>query len=119
MGALLRIEIFPADIERSVGFYQAWGFDVVGRKHDPPYASVRRDEVRIGMVQSAAHPAELRAVPIGTEIVISVDDVYAERDRIVAAGIELAEDLQEREWGLTDFRVSDPDGYYLRITDRR
>ena len=37
----------------------------------------------------------------------------------MAAGIELAEDLQEREWGLTDFRMRDPDGYYLRITDRR
>ena len=43
----------------------------------------------------------------------------AERDRVVAAGIELAEDLQEREWGLTHFRMRDPDGYYLRITDRR
>jgi hypothetical protein len=30
----------------------------------------------------------------------------------------LAEDLQERPWGLTDFRILDPAGYYLRITGR-
>lgn len=48
-----------------------------------------------------------------------VDDVQAERDRLVAAGVELAEDLTDRPWGLTDVRVHDPDGSYLRITDRR
>lgn len=119
MGATLRIEIFPADIEASLEFYAALGFEVVGRKEDPPYASIVRDDVRIGMVQAPAQPAAQRAVPIGTEIVLAVDDVRAERDRVVAAGIELAEDLQDREWGLTDLRVHDPDGYYLRITDRR
>ncbi|MGO1165182.1 MAG: VOC family protein [Janibacter sp.] len=105
MGATLRIEIFPSDIDRAVAFYAALGFEVVGRKEGPPrYASIRRDDVRIGMVQSPRQPRESRTVPIGTEIVVVVDDVRAERDR---------------EWGLTDFRVHDPDGYYLRITDRR
>ena len=28
------------------------------------------------------------------------------------------EDLQDRPWGLTDFRILDPAGYYLRITSR-
>lgn len=115
----LRIEIFPADIDASVEWWSALGFEVLGRKDDPPYASLGRDDVRLGMVQSPWRPAEHRAVPSGTEIVLAVDDVRAERDRVVAAGIELAEDLQEREWGLTDFRMRDPDGYYLRNTDRR
>lgn len=119
MGATLRIEIFPADVAASVAFYESLGFEVVGRKDDPPYASIRRDEVRIGMVQSQPHSQEQRAVPIGTEIVIAVDEVRADRDRAVAAGVELAEDLREQPWGLTDFRVTDPDGYYLRFTDRR
>ena len=46
-------------------------------------------------------------------------DVQAVRDHAVGCAIELPEHLTEREWGLTDFRVHDPDGYYLRITDRR
>jgi len=37
---------------------------------------------------------------------------------LTAAGWPLAEDLQDRPWGLKDFRILDPAGYYLRITDR-
>ena len=37
---------------------------------------------------------------------------------VTAAGWPLAEDLRDRPWGLRDFRVLDPAGYYLRITDR-
>lgn len=40
-----------------------------------------------------------------------------ERDRVVAAGWSLAEDLTRRPWGLVDFRLLDPDGYYLRVTE--
>ena len=29
---------------------------------------------------------------------------------------QLAEDLTARSWGLTDLRLFDPDGYYLRLT---
>jgi uncharacterized glyoxalase superfamily protein PhnB len=52
------------------------------------------------------------------ELVFEVDDVVAERDLVTAAGWPLAEKLQKRPWGLTDFRIRDPAGYYLRITDR-
>jgi uncharacterized glyoxalase superfamily protein PhnB len=50
--------------------------------------------------------------------VLEVDDVAAERDRVVAAGWPLEEDLANRPWGLTHFRIIDPDGYYLRVTSR-
>lgn len=120
MGATLRIEIFPADVDASVGFYERLGFELVGLKDGPPrYASMRWDDVRIGMCQAEPRDPALRAVPIGTEIVIDVDDVRAVRDHAAGCAIEIAEDLTEREWGLTDFRVHDPDGYYLRVTGRR
>jgi lactoylglutathione lyase len=53
---------------------------------------------------------------LGVEIVIEVDDVDGWRDRVAASGHEILEPLQERPWGLRDFRISDPDGYYLRVT---
>ena len=116
----LRIEIFPSDVARSVTFYEALGFETVGRKAGPPaYASVRLGEVRIGMVEAPVVDPALRAVPMGTEVVIEVDDVRALRDQLAERGVELAEDLVDREWGLTDFRMTDPDGYYLRFTSRR
>ncbi|MCE1178811.1 MAG: VOC family protein [Micrococcales bacterium] len=120
MDASLRIEIFPADVDVTIGFYAGLGFEVTGRSEGPPrYVSLRLGSVRIGAAEAPRHDPALRAAPIGTEIVIEVDDVRAMRDRAVAAGVTLAEDLTERPWGLTDFRVGDPDGYYLRFTDRR
>ena len=59
-----------------------------------------------------------RRPPAGVELVLEVDDVGAERDQIAAAEWPITEDLRDRPWGLRDFRVLDPAGYYLRITDR-
>jgi uncharacterized glyoxalase superfamily protein PhnB len=52
----------------------------------------------------------------GVEIVLEVPDVDAAIDRARRAGAQIVEPLQDRPWGLRDFRVSDPDGHYLRIT---
>jgi lactoylglutathione lyase len=81
--------------------------------------SLTRGSVRIGAARRAVlDGAAERRPPTGVELVLEVDDVAAERDRVAAAGWPLAEDLRERPWGLTDFRILDPAGYYLRITSR-
>ncbi|MGD0246662.1 MAG: VOC family protein [Streptosporangiaceae bacterium] len=59
-----------------------------------------------------------RLPPAGVELVLEVDDVGGDRDRVVGAGWPLEQDLQDRPWGLTDFRIIDPAGYYLRVTSR-
>lgn len=120
MAASLRIEIFPADVDVTTSFYERLGFQVAGRNDGPPrYAAIRMGAVRIGVCEADPIDPARRAYPAMTEIVIEVDDVHATRDRIVEQGIEPTEDLQKRDWGLTDFRVTDPDGYYLRFTAAR
>lgn len=52
----------------------------------------------------------------GVEIVRDVDDLDAEAQRVARAGHSFVETVQERPWGLRDFRLADPDGYYLRVT---
>jgi len=55
----------------------------------------------------------------GVEIVVEVDDVDAAfapaREAAVTLGGQI-EPLAGRPWGLTDFRLIDPDGYYIRVT---
>jgi lactoylglutathione lyase len=122
LAAALRIEVFVADLDAFVDFYvRVLAFDLTDdrRTDDWPYAAVSRDGVRIG----AARPwrdvdRTARDVPTGVEIVIEVDDVHADRARVTEAGWPLSAPLQQRPWGLTDFRVHDPDGHYLRITSR-
>jgi len=122
MDMTMRFEIFPRDLDAVVDFYtRVLRFAVTKDERDDPepYVALQRGSVHVGalgQLESAA-PANRRP-PTGVELVLEVDDVAAERDRVVAAGWPLDEDLQRRPWGLTDFRILDPAGYYLRITDR-
>ena len=69
---------------------------------------------------AAARPPILdqgsRRPPVGVELVLEVDDLDVDRARVDAAGWPVTEDITERPWGLRDFRLLDPDGYYWRIT---
>jgi lactoylglutathione lyase len=121
MGASLRCELFPADLDAAVRFYvQALGFTVSRdeRSAAHPYVALERDQVRLGIGGRPAVDQEQRRPPVGAELVLEVDDLDAEHDRVIAAGCALAEDLTRRPWGLRDFRLLDPSGYYWRITSR-
>ena len=122
MPTTLRLEIFPADLNATVRFYvDLLGFTLVTdrRGDEQPYLALERGAVRIG---AASRPGEgspaQRRPPTGVEIVLEVDYLHAGRDRIRHAGWPIDEDIVRRPWGLQDFRVTDPDGYYLRITHR-
>lgn len=49
---------------------------------------------------------------------MEVDDVDGEMERVVGAGWPLESGMELQEWGLRDFRVVDPDGYFWRISER-
>ena len=118
----LRFEIFPDDLDATVDFYtRVLRFRLIADRRDEPspYVSLQRGSVSVGAASRAVRDARAaRLPPAGVELVLEVDDVVAERDQITAAGWPMAEDLRDRPWGLRDFRVLDPAGYYLRITDR-
>jgi lactoylglutathione lyase len=122
MAMTVRYEIFPDDLDATVDFYtRVLGFSVTKDQRDAPegYVALRRDAVDVGAVRREVPgaPAERRP-PVGTEIVLEVDDLAGERSRVAAAGWPVEEDVQRRPWGLSDFRILDPAGYYLRVTSR-
>jgi len=124
----VRFELFVDDVERSLAFYAAAlglqpppGYDPAG------YVPVSAGRMRIGLQRRSALPAEHHFRPahfagprgVGVEIVVEVDDVDAAfaraRDAAVSHGGQV-EPLAARPWGQTDFRLIDPDGYYVRVT---
>jgi lactoylglutathione lyase len=122
--AALRCEIFPADLDVAVEFYvTVLGFELTKDERDhasAPYVALARDGVRLGALRRPGGVGtEARRPPVGVELVLEVDDLDRERERVLSAGWPLAADLAEQPWGLRDFRLLDPDGYYWRITNRR
>jgi lactoylglutathione lyase len=117
-----RFEIFPADLNATVDFYtRVLGVSLVkDQRHEVyPYVALERDAVRIGAAARVDQGTrEHRQPPTGVELVFEVDDLDTEHDRVVASGWPLTEDLQQRPWGLRDFRILDPSGHYLRMTGR-
>lgn len=122
MPSSIRIEIFPTSLPSTIHFYTSiLRFTLL--RHEDNYAYFQRDNIFIGA--DASHPkdsvavdAKYRRPPTGVEIVIEVDDLDAERDWVVGKGYTLDADVMMQGWGLRDFRVVDPDGYYLRVTEQ-
>jgi lactoylglutathione lyase len=124
----LRFELFVDDVKISTRFYGAVLGLMPPSEFDPSgYVPVGDGEVIIGLQPHATLPPDHHFSPghfrgprgIGVEIVIEVDDVHAAFDRAVELAAPLGgaiEPLEVRPWGRSDFRVIDPDGYYVRVT---
>ena len=121
-----RLELFVADVDASARFYSdALGFRV--ERDEGDYVHLRRGDAELGLAAAAMLPdrdpaggftreSVARGRGAGVEIVLEVEDLARAAARVQAAGYALAEAPQDRPWGLRDFRVIDPDGYYLRVT---
>lgn len=122
MPASLRIEIFPSNLQRMIDFYSnVLRFSLIKREGD--YAYLQRDSIFIGAIETESdetveQKASYRRPFKGIELVIEVDDLEAERNFIVEKGWKLEDDIQLQAWGLRDFRLLCPDGYYFRFTTR-
>ena len=120
-----RLELFVDDLAPAVDFYcRVLGFRKLAQ---PPggYTPLERDAVRLALNLRAELPADHpiqrgahERVGGGVELVLEVDDIDARHRHVVGQGWPLSAPLTRRPWRLTDFRVTDPDGYYWRVTSR-
>lgn len=124
-GMSLRLELFVDDMDESIEFYtEVLGFERLNGGED--YEPVQCGSVVIGLGPAAKLPKQHHFNPelqnarrgLGTEIVLEVDDIQVMFDRVSDSGHKILTPLRERSWGATDFRIADPDGYYLRLTSR-
>jgi uncharacterized glyoxalase superfamily protein PhnB len=121
----LSIELFVNAPEISIEFYRrTLGFEVSGEASSGYTKLVKGDAV-ISLnnrnALSADHPLNNRPNErsgIGVEIVLNTADIDAAYTIAQNSGWPTSE-LALRPWGLYDFRLADPDGYYLRVTSLR
>ena len=117
-----KFEFFASDCEESIRFYTSLGFKVAQKKPDG-YTTLTSGSVVVALSPvSTWLPlrwfAFMRQPPIGTEIVL-----YSDRVETLHAALEVAGyppgPIQLQPWGDRDFRVRDPDGYYVRVSEGR
>lgn len=121
----LRVELFVNAMSKAVDFYsQVLGFSYPSQAF-AGYLPLTNGRVTIGLNLRTNlpddHPVQARPqerLGRGVELVLEVQDISAMYEHVVASNWPLDDHLQRRPWGLSDFRVIDPDGYYWRITSR-
>lgn len=126
----LRVELFVKQPLATVAFYERLlGFKL--ERHGDGYWSLRNGSVAVGVGAAGSlapshhflrPSAAGSARGVGVELVLElpsaevVDAMYERvRSDVEAAGGRV-EPISDRAWGLRDFRVIDPDGYYVRVT---
>lgn len=118
------IELHVPDFQLAAGFYELLGFSIVW--HETAYLVLKKGEQILcfygGTPDVVKHsyfgtfPAETKR-GYGVEIVLFDSDVDALYRRIKDR-ISIVSPLKLRPWGKWDFRLEDPFGYYIRVSER-
>ena len=115
-----KVELFVTNTEESVRFYRALGFHVAHQK-EGGYTTLDNGAAVIALSPLPAWlPLHwlgfLRHPPLGTELVFYTARLEAMRTELADAGYEPGP-IELQSWGDRDFRVTDCDGYYIRISE--
>lgn len=115
-----KFELFITDAAESTAFYVVLGFTIAHAKPGG-YTTLRS-----GSTVIALSPVPwwfpnrllgpLRYPPIGTEIVLYTEQLEQTRASLEEEGYSPGE-IVTQSWGDRDFRVTDPDGYYIRVSE--
>jgi uncharacterized glyoxalase superfamily protein PhnB len=104
---MLPVKSMPASVE----FYQKLGFTIENRNDQWGWAMLRFDECRIMVDQSInAHGG----APRRSVLYLYPDDVVAYHRQVKSNGLAVP-DLDVTFYGMTEFRLDDPDGNRLWI----
>jgi lactoylglutathione lyase len=118
-----KFELATTDPSRDTAFYSKLGFSVVA-KTSYGYVTLKSGPVVIALSPvaridsgDAASLSKLRHPPIGVEIVLyTAENLEEKHARLKRLGLNPT-DIRLQRWGVRDFRITDPGGYYIRISE--
>lgn len=125
---LMQIELHVPDFEKVKDFYGKLGFKVVWERKPEEkkgYLVLKRDNNILCFWsgnETVYQQEYFQKFPkntkrgYGVEIVIMVEDIdkFYENAKSFA---RVVEELKLKPWGLKDFRIEDPFGFYIRFTE--
>jgi uncharacterized glyoxalase superfamily protein PhnB len=110
------------DLQQSLQFFTALGFVVDDRWEQDGVllgAMLKAGQAHIGLSQDDGKKGRDRVKGVGMRIYIEiVDDVNAVAERAKAAGVALAKEPYDTEWGTRAFEVVEPNGFAITISSQ-
>ena len=103
------IEVVGPDLGASLAFYMHIGFSLVRRTG--PFAVVQWRGQRLFLAENLHAPTDAR----WSSLRLMTDDVDAVYAQVLAHGITVVHALGDREYGLREFAVRDPNGFDVRF----
>ena len=118
-------EIFAQDLALSRAFYvNAIGLTVT--QESPAFIVLEKDAAKLHLVARDHLPAAQRQrgcdgmpAACAVELCFEVPDINDAYELARQSKHAVIEPLRDQPWGLTDFRMFDPDGVYVRVTGQR
>lgn len=106
------IPILPsADFERTMEFWRQLGFEIVERH--PGYLVTAAGDIEVHFSQDR-DPA-LAGVPGAGRAFIHVRDAAALHEKLRSVGVDDLGPVEDQDYGLREFAVTDPDGNLIRF----
>ena len=110
-----RVLLVPADLDRSIAFYE----EQLGLARSREWGEAPHRGVVyflgggfLELSESGDHTP-----PAGFRLWLQVEDVHAARGELVAAGVTIHAEPEEKPWGLIEMEVRDPDGLALILIE--
>jgi catechol 2,3-dioxygenase-like lactoylglutathione lyase family enzyme len=110
----LVVELLVRDLQRSLAFYRALGFDLL--RQEPTFAVLAWEEHRLFLDQKPDLPTP-PALPV-MNVRVMVPDVDRVWERVNALGLRVVAPIADHAYRLRDFTIADPDGFGVRFGTR-
>ena len=110
----LVVEVFVRDIAVSKAFYQQWGFQLKEDRQD--FVVLAWEDHQLFLDERPDRPSPPAVPQVNIRIMVPNVDAYWARAQATGAPVFAA--IADREYGLRDFTILDPDGVGLRFGSR-
>lgn len=109
--AQLVVEVFVRDMEISKRFYERLGFELASDRGD--FVEFTWEGHQFYLDARPGHPAAIEAPQANMRIMVpNVDDYW---ELATEMGAQVYAPIEDRDYGLRDFTILDPDGFGLRF----
>jgi catechol 2,3-dioxygenase-like lactoylglutathione lyase family enzyme len=105
----LALEVHVSDLQRSLDWYQALGFQLAARKET--FAVLRWDDAVFFLKE---HPEHFSGATYAN-IRVLVPDVDRRWEHALQQALQVVVPLADRGYGIRDFTLADPDGFGVRF----